>query len=565
MADITILEPIISRIMINIKDIKIPLNEAEFSVLDFETTGTSARNNRVIEIGLVKIKHNKIVDTYSTLINPGTEVPPHITNITGITTEDISDAPYFESTVNNIIDFIGTGILVAHNLNFDYAFLKNEFQLAGHDIPENHTLCTLKLARKLYPELKSKSLGNLVKHFRIRNKNAHRALHDAMATAKILLKMVDESKTKHDLEYISDLIRIQQSPTASKNFKLMKKGLAEDYAKLRDEPGVYIFKNRKDEIQYIGKAKSLKKRVGNHFAGTAPSKSKKIVRKSSKLEFIKTNTELAALILEAELVKKYKPPFNSQLKKYSQNYFIKFDIEADYPLPKVTSKFDFDGKDYFGPYNSGDTARNMVDIINRTFGLRECTEKEFRKGKKCYLHDIDRCTAPCIKNIVDEYREEMQKVYEFLSGKNQHAVDRLLLKMKTFSENQKYEQAAILRDTVNQILNQIHKTLVLSDPVNKAHVMVRIQGANRDDYVLIVEGKVLLRDYYLDHHELFNNALDEYYAGTIQLFKDPDQKDLERMKIALSWFVNQRNRLTVYQLREFEILESLAKSIGNLS
>ncbi len=544
--------------MLKIKETKIDPGKAEFAVLDFETTGTSSKTNRVIEIGLVKIKNKKIVDTYSSLINPETEIPYYITNLTGIKTEDIVDAPTFNSTIQRLLDFIGDSILVAHNLSFDYSFLKNEFLLAGYDLPEYQTLCTLKLARKLYPELKSKSLGNLVKHFRIRNEDAHRALSDATATAKILLKMIDESKRSHGIEELTDLIRLQQSPAAAKKFRLMKKGLADDYGKLGDKPGVYIFKNRQDEILYIGKAKLLRKRVANHFAGTAPRKSKQIVRKSSKLDFIQTNTELTALILEAEMVKIHKPEFNSQLKKYSQNYFIKFDIEKEYPAPKVTSKFDFDGKDYFGPYNSGDTARNMVDIVNRTFSLRECTEKDLKKGIICYLHNIERCLAPCAEKVDKEYKDEMENVYEFLSGKNQHAVDRLLLKMKRLSDEKKYEQAAILRDSVNSILNQIHKTLVLSDPVNKAHVMVQIKGADDDDYVLIVEGKVIVRGYPLDQPDYFSTVLDDYFGGTVRLFAEPDKRDLERMKIALSWFINQRNRLTVYQLNEFESFEELS-------
>jgi DNA polymerase-3 subunit epsilon len=531
---------------------KVPLIEAEFAVLDFETTGTSSKNSRVIDIGIVKVKNNKIVDTYTTLINPEVEIPYFITQLTGITSDDVLHAPTFDATINDVTKFIGDSILVAHNLSFDYSFLKTEFQLAEQELPANPTMCTLKLARKLYPQLKSKSLGNLVKHFRIKNKDAHRALSDAMATAKILIRMIEESKHSHGIEFVSDLIGIQQSPGKSSNFRLIKKGLARDFSEIGDEPGVYIFKDRKEEIIYIGKAKSLKKRVGNHFSNTAPGKSKKIVRKATKLEFIKTNTELVALILEAEMVKKYDPGFNSQLKRYSQNYFILFDFEKTYTLPRVTSKFDFDGNDYFGPYNSSDTAKSMTEIINKTFGLRECTDKEFAKGKKCYLHDIDRCIAPCIAEVQHKYSEELESVYEFLSGSNQHAVDRLLHKMKRLSEAQKYEQAAAYRDAVNLILNQIHKTLVLADPVNKAEVMIRIKGAKEDDFILIVQGKVLIKDYYLDHPELFNDAVQDYFEGTVKIFKETDKKDLERMKIALNWFMNQRSRLTIYQLREFD-------------
>ncbi|MBU1096620.1 MAG: GIY-YIG nuclease family protein [Bacteroidetes bacterium] len=536
------------------------ITETDFAVLDFETTGTAARTSRVIEIGVVKVKNLKIIDTYSTLINPEVEIPYFITQLTGIKTEDVIDAPKFDSVINELINFIGESVIVAHNLAFDYSFLQSEFQIAGCELPNNSTLCTLKLARKLYPELQSKSLGSLVKHFRIRNKDAHRALSDAMATAKILIKMLEESKREHNFESITDILSFQKSPASVNRFRIIKKGLSEDYAKLPDNPGVYLFKDRSDKILYIGKAKSLRKRVSNHFSNTAASKSKKIIRSSSKLDFIETASELTALILEAELVKTFNPEYNSQLKKYAQNYYVKFDFKKKYPLPKVTSQFNFDGNDYFGPYNNGDSARDMVEIVNKTFVLRECAEKEFAKKKKCYLLDIERCIAPCINEDEEEYKKELDSVYKFLAGKNQHAVDRLLIKMKSLAEEKKYEQAALIRDTVNSILNQLHKTLILAEPVNKAHVMVLVKGFQVNDYILMIEGKVFIKDYYPENPLTFDEALEDYFNGTVHTLKEPDQKDLERMKIALSWFMNHRNRLTVFYLKQFECVGDLMKS-----
>ncbi len=540
----------------------IPIDDGEFSVFDFETTGSSARNSRAIEIGIVKIKNLQIIDSYSTFFNPGVDIPFFITDLTGITNDDVRDAPHFEDVASNILDFFSNSVLAAHNLRFDISFLKNELLRAGFEFIENPQICTLKIARKLYPELKSKSLGNLVKHLGILHKGVHRGLGDATATAKILLKMIDKLKEEYHVETLSDLVNFQALPSVKSSFRMIKKKLVTDLSKMPDSPGVYFFKDAKEKIKYIGKAKELSKRVKNYFSNTASRKAKKIVRASSRLSFYKTNTELTALLTEADLIKQHNPPLNNMLKRYSQSYFIRVEKEKQFPVLKVTSKFDFDGNDYFGPYNSRETAANLKDIIDRTFQLRECTEKEYQKNKKCYLADIQRCLAPCVdKEITRSYENEMEKVFEFLSGNNQVAVNRLLNKMKYFSERQKYEEAAEIRDIVNSILNQLNKSSIISEPINNANLLVEILGLPKNDYLLMVEGKVFIKDYFSNEHGNFENAIRDYFDGAIHLFNGIDKKDFEKIKITLSWMVKNRNRVKVYYLKNFETMEELLNKV----
>lgn len=530
----------------------VPIDEAEITVLDFETTGTSSRFNRVIEIGMVRIKNLEITDTFKSLINPECEIPPFITQLTGLTSADVQSAPTFYDLHEQIEEFIGDSVFAAHNLNFDHSFLKDEYLRLDKKMIANPSFCTVRLARKLYPELRSKSLGSLVKHFRIKHRDVHRALGDSLATAKILLKMIDRAKKEFHVETVEDLINLQSMPTSRPSFRIIKKKIAADFSKLTESPGIYQFKDAKDNIIYIGKAKSLKSRVSNYFSSSASKKAKKIVRQSSRLSFVETNSELTALLLEAELVKEHNPPLNSQLKRYSQHYFIKMNNNHSFPLPKVTAQFDFDGNDYFGPFNSGDTARSLVDITNKTFMLRECTEKDFKKGKICYLYDIKRCLAPCAESVQVDYDNEIDNVYEFLSGKNQYAVERLLNKMKTLSERQKYEEAAIVRDTVNQILNQLNRSSILAEPVNKAHALIRVRGKGTDDYILLVEGKVVIRNFPLEEQDLFYDAVEDYFSGTRNMFQTLTEKDLERLKICLSWMVKNRHSIQIKYLSQID-------------
>ncbi|MCH7827905.1 MAG: 3'-5' exonuclease, partial [Bacteroidetes bacterium] len=167
----------------------IPINQAEFCVVDTETTGLAAGRNRIIEIGIVIINNLKISTKYHSMINPGRHIPANITMITGITNKEVEDAPFFEDIATEIAELISDKVLTAHNLSFDKSFLRKEFLSTENILPKVHELCTVKLARKVFPELSSKSLGSVCRHLRIKNSEAHRALSDAEVTAKILIKM----------------------------------------------------------------------------------------------------------------------------------------------------------------------------------------------------------------------------------------------------------------------------------------------------------------------------------------------------------------------------------------
>ncbi len=546
--------------MKNIELISQSAESAEFCIIDFETTGLSPISNRVIEIGAVKVKNQKIVDTYQTLINPGQQIPIFISELTGITDYHVQDSPFFPDQITKFRNFIGDAILTGHNLKFDMSFLKQEFILAEHELPDNPQLCTLKIAQRYLPDLRSKSLKALTRFFRIRHKDIHRGLGDAMVTAKLLIKLIKKLSEEHNIETVGDLLEYQRS---EKRHVIKKKKMAEDYYHVPDLPGIYFFKTTDESIQYIGKAKSLRKRVNNYFVNAPARKTKKIVTKSSRLSFQPMNTELTALIGEAELIKIHKPPMNTMLKKYSQNYFIKIETGCDFPMLKSTTQLDYDGNDYFGPYNNRESVKLIMEIVDKSFRLRECSEKEFRKKKKCYLSDIQRCLASCVNpEIVDEYSDELKNVYEFLSGNNQIVIDRLLNKMADFSKRQKYEEAAALRDTVNLILNQLNKLSILSEPINKSNVLIKIGEGKNPDWIVMNEGKVFIRNYFLDKRDYFTEALDDYFSGTINLERIPTDKDLERAKITLNWMLKNRNSARLFYLKNYSSPDQLIKDSG---
>lgn len=527
------------------------IDNAAITVLDLETTGMSPLYSRIIEIGIVKIQDMKITGSYKSFINPGCEIPYQITRLTGIKNEDVCNAPFIDEIIPDIQQFLGDTIICGHNLQFDIGFLNAAFRNYGYEKISNPVLCTLKLARKLCPDLSSKSLGSVVAHFGIVHKNVHRALGDATVTAKILLKMIDILKEEKKLSSVSDIINFQFVPI-SKNYRFIKKKLINDLARLPDSPGVYFFKDSKEKIIYIGKAKSLKNRVKSYFSSNSLKKTKKIIKQASHIDFEVTCSELSALIAEAELMKIYKPQFNIQLKKFTQTYFIRMNSTHDFPRPEITKKFDFDGCDYFGPYNNIDTVNSLHVLLNKAFSLRECDDKEFSKHKECYLTQICRCLGPCkAEDIKEEYKKELTNVYDFLSGKNQFAVNRLINKMKDLSERQKYEEAAQLRDVINLILSQIHKSSILSEPVNTANALILIRGEKKPEMLLLLSGKLFIRNYFIENAISFETALDDYFDGTVNLFHTVDQRDLEKIKITLSWLIRNKTSIEVYYLKDY--------------
>ena len=545
---------------------ELPLNKAAFSVVDVETTGLSANKNRVIEIAIVKVENLKISDKLHYLINPQAYIPPFITSLTGISNDDVIGAPIFSEIVDEIISFTDCSILTAHNFPFDSAFLNTEFMISGREFINEHSCCTLKLARKIYPTLKSKSLTSVAQSLNLKNSNAHRALGDAEITAKVLLKMINELQQKDNISTIGELLSYQKGITESPLLNV-KKELQEDFRALPNAPGIYYFTNRKDDIIYVGKAKSIRDRVKAYFSPSAPRKAQKIVKQAARLKHIITNSELTALLTEAETIKILTPKHNSQLKKFGNKYFIRITRTHEAPKIELTNHFDFDGNDYFGLFISRRKATEVLEFIDKAFAIRECTDKEFKKNKTCFLYDIHRCTGPCVNEETNkkEHTDELEKVYEFLYGKNQFALDRLLNKMRDYSTKQKYEQAAEIKGLVDFILDQTHKSSILAEPVNRANVLFEIISRFENDYVLMLGGKSYIKKYLHDRKDTFEQALNDYYNGNIISDSNPKDEDLEKMKITLNWLVKNRNQVRTFYLKDYSSKAELFESISGSS
>lgn len=534
-----------------------------FTVVDVETTGLSARNERIIEIALVRVENLKIVDKFSSLINPQRNIPSFISMFTGITNSDVKNAPLFHQIFPILLEQTENSVLCGHNLQFDLAFIRNEVQLLGDDFNPSHTLCTLKLARRIFPNLKSRSLGSLSYHLGIKNKNSHRALSDAETTAKVLIKLIKYLKENENITTVDELLAYQNGLKTFQKLKI-KKELQEDYYNLPNAPGIYYFLNNKNEIIYIGKAKSLRERLKSYFSPNADARVRKIIRQAKRLHHIITNSELTALLAEAESIKVKNPKHNKMLKGYGNKYFIRVLRNNTAPHLDITNKFEFDGSDYFGLYHSKRDAQKIVNFINKTFAIRECDDKEYLKSRSCFLFDIQRCTAPCLGMEINitRHNNELEEVYRFLNGENQNAMTRLLNKMKYYSSQQMFEKAGEIKHLIEFLMEEIHKSSLLSEPINKAKVLIEIISPSGNDYLVLFDGKVFIKGYLYDNKNKFEEILDDFYSGTIQNDILPNEEDLEKLKIVLQWLIKNRNRVKVYYLKDYQNKQELYSKLN---
>jgi DNA polymerase III subunit epsilon len=284
-----------------------------YVIVDIETTGGYASANGITEIAIMIHDGTRVVETYETLINPIIRIPRYIQALTGITDEMVADAPVFDDVARTIFDLLQGNIFVAHNVNFDYSFVKHHLAAAGYTL-DCKKLCTVRLTRKFFPGLHSYSLGNLCRHFNIPVENRHRAGGDAAATVhlfELLLKAGAETQ-------------IQQSLKKKSREQALPPNLPREQAEqLPDSPGVYYFHNNQRKIIYVGKAKSLKKRVYSHFSNNSAGRQKQdFMREIHRITYELCGSELMAFILESVEIKRLWPPYNRALKRFEPAYGI---------------------------------------------------------------------------------------------------------------------------------------------------------------------------------------------------------------------------------------------------
>lgn len=559
--------------------------DTTFIVCDVETTGLSSGQNRITEIALIKIENGEITSRYSTLVNPMQHIPYGITQLTGISNDDVFDKPAFDEIADDIFKFIFSDatsepVFVGHNVMFDYKFVESSLFRATGKKFNLRTLCTCKLARRLHRRLKSKSLSRLCEYYEIKRANSRRAFDDALATAKIMLYMIDEITENFDLEYIDELLRYQNSKIyTEENKSPALKRIGMSLKEIPKEPGVYFMKSKSGEVLYVGKAKNLKDRLSSYFRHNSemPYKVRNLLANIHELEYEIMNSELSALIRESYLIKKLKPRFNSAIKRFRFHPYLKIDVQNNYPRIEKVYEIENDGAYYYGPFSSGITVNRLLKDINSKFKLRKCDFKILKPAtdhSTCMYHEMGKCDAPCdFTQTLDEYKEEVNRVHEFLTTTEKESVQKIYLtQMDSYSKNFEFERAAFLRDRLNDISKVMSYQKVITSAINDKKIIIKCDTDSRREVFFIHNGK-LIETYLMHKNSEFDqeNYFEKIFETSEYLFFSLSkfvkhkfsQEELDEIKVISNWLALNRDRNKVLEISDTHTKEDIVKFVLN--
>jgi len=240
-------------------------------------------------------------------------------------------------------------------------------------------------------------------------------------------------------------------------------------------PGVYVMKNRIGKVIYIGKAKNIRSRVKSYFQNSKdlPPKTRILVSFIHDIDFLTTNTEAEAFLLEASLIKKHKPKYNIRLKDDRAYPYLHISLSHDFPRLYLTRKMKGSPKEYFGPFTSAFAVRETIKFLNRSFQIRDCSDHEFKSRKRpCMTHQIGRCTAPCVDYVTkEEYGEDISLVLKFLKGQKKMIIKDLEKKMQAAAANERFEEAGRLRDSLKALEHILQKQDVVKTKAEDVDVL----------------------------------------------------------------------------------------------
>ncbi|HEV9038028.1 MAG TPA: exonuclease domain-containing protein [Puia sp.] len=282
-----------------------------YAIVDIETTGGYAANNAITEVAIVLHDGNRELKRYETLVRPGMLIPRYVQALTGITDEMVADAPDFEIIAPVVSEWLRDAVFVAHNVNFDYSFLRHQLQACGFEL-NSKKLCTVRLSRKVFPEAQRYSLGNICRYLGIDISNRHRAGGDADATTLLFEKILQSG----GLEIIRGMLKGRNSEQY-----LPIHLPAGQLEILPQVPGVYYFHDQKGKVIYVGKAKNLRHRVASHFSNNKTGRQKQeFLRNIYSISHETTGTELMAFLLECIEIKRLWPAYNRSMKRFEATY-----------------------------------------------------------------------------------------------------------------------------------------------------------------------------------------------------------------------------------------------------
>jgi DNA polymerase-3 subunit epsilon len=378
--------------------------------VDIETNGLNAVRGRVIEVAAIRVEQGKITDTFRSLIDPQTELPYYITNLTGITTNDLKCAPTFDAVADELQAVLSGAVFVAHNVRFDYSFLKQEFGRLGIQfLPKQ--LCTVKLSRALHPHEKGHKLSDLIQRYQFTYSARHRAYDDAA----VLWQFIQYVQKQFPPQQVEAAVAKQlKSPALPRDLE------PELVRNLPETAGVYIFEDAAGSPLYVGKSINIKKRVMSHFGRDhADSKEFKIAQAIKHIRTEVTPGELSALLLESRLVKELQPLYNRKLRKTQKLVLAKqVTTSMGYhavALEEVSFIDPEQASEIIAVYPRRGQAKQSLEGLTKLYDLCPKLMGIEKATGACFMRQLHKCRGACEGvEPVEVYNQRLQTAFSRL-------------------------------------------------------------------------------------------------------------------------------------------------------
>jgi DNA polymerase III subunit epsilon len=519
--------------------LRVPTNQARYVVVDLETTGGAAGAGQIIEIGACRMAGPRIEETYQTLVRPWSRIPRFISTMTSITNEMVESAPPIEEVLPRFRSFLGDAVLVAHNAQFDYTFLDFEFRrLFGIGL-RNPVLCTLRLARRLLPSMRRRGLDAMAEHFGLSTTGRHRGWGDARMAAELLSIFIDMA-AQLGVRRLDRLLELQHAGSCGR--RIERHVPPEAIAALPEAPGVYLMHNERGALLYVGKARSLKRRVASYFNGGAGLRSKviELISHVWSIETRLTRNSLEAALLEARLIRELKPPYNRMLKSSPAAYFVRIDINDPFPrLALSTTLSRRCGVIQLGPFIGRRSPRRAVDALIRLTRLRVCAGRLAPDSafSPCIYGQMGRCSAPCNRSVDQAaYDAQVRAAIDFARGRTGTLLGGLATARELASRAMRFEEAGRYQRDLEALAALSARERRLNQAVEENNLLI-IDGA----LVYVVLSGRLAWQTELDSPARMRELI-AFVADNFERYRDrPIARDeLEPMLIVSRWLRERR-------------------------
>lgn len=457
------------------------LNNGAFVTVDIEATGCRPGTSAIIEIGAVRIEAGAVVGHFDRLIRHTGAIPPAIRHLTGITEEMVAEADPIAVVMADFREFASGAVLVAHNHRFDMSFLDYEAERCWGTPFPRPVLDTLTLARRLHPELPRHNLRDLAVFYGTDHAPEHRAHADAVATAEVLLPMMAElvaagTQTAAEVARLCGIA--QQSRLAS------KLSLA---THMPDSAGIYLFRNEHRSVVYVGRAKSLRTRVRNHFYAPDDSSSPSPASEVASIDYFPLSSSLDAALLEVRLHDRYAPVFNRDGRQRRRPLYLHVDTTSDYPSVRATHRRLRSGE-LLGPLSNEWAATTVASALTEFFGLRRCRcPIEKCQGGECDRIDARYCRLPAEddERTRAAYAAGVKAALAIFQGDDGEFRDMLRVMQERCARKEQYEDAARYRDAI-RALDRTLTALATARRAAAEGVVAIVEGDDCQATVIVV-------------------------------------------------------------------------------